>query len=302
MNSIVGIQDHSGSKYLRRIRSPINNQTTIVDAYAMIVACDVKNPGVQHALKKLLYSGLRGKGDAIQDIKESIDALYRAIEIENGLIADEIEQSAKSNEGCVSGRCPPRKPLAPFMKEAIKKVANELVGKAFTDKTPSTAEVLFRETCTKGKFEIEPQDAIKLIEQTQSPIVIELYEKEWIHFKVGTMAPLPIDPPKQEEVGKTKEEPTTRENYTVPTEPSWIVVREHNNESPPRIIGHKVVWNVRDGFGVFPTAEKLHPELCSVFIVGKNSTSQDDSWKRSLDIAELLNKLDSKGLGISPQE
>ncbi len=35
---------------------------------------------MQHAIKKLLCSGIRGKGSAVQDLTESIDAIKRAIE------------------------------------------------------------------------------------------------------------------------------------------------------------------------------------------------------------------------------
>ena len=74
------IKDHSGNKYIRTIRSCINNDTIQVDCYAIINACEIKDPAIQHALKKLLYSGIRGKGDLIQDLTEAQDAISRAIE------------------------------------------------------------------------------------------------------------------------------------------------------------------------------------------------------------------------------
>lgn len=54
----------------------------MVDVYAVLEAFDVRCPAVQHAVKKLLCAGLRDKGSRIQDISESIDALYRAVEME----------------------------------------------------------------------------------------------------------------------------------------------------------------------------------------------------------------------------
>jgi hypothetical protein len=68
---------HSGSKYLRDVQL-IGGK---IDVYAVLVAFDVACPARQHAIKKLLCAGLRGKGDELQDLRESIDAVKRAIEI-----------------------------------------------------------------------------------------------------------------------------------------------------------------------------------------------------------------------------
>jgi hypothetical protein len=69
--------NHSGSKYLRTIQL-IEGK---VDVYAMLVAFDVRCPARQHAIKKLLCAGLRGKGDELQDLHEAGDAVRRAIQI-----------------------------------------------------------------------------------------------------------------------------------------------------------------------------------------------------------------------------
>ena len=53
-----------------------------IDVYDVLVAFNVTCPARQHAIKKLLCSGIRGKGDAIQDLRESIQAVERAIELE----------------------------------------------------------------------------------------------------------------------------------------------------------------------------------------------------------------------------
>jgi hypothetical protein len=69
--------NHSGSKYLRTIQL-IEGK---VDVYAVLVAFGVSCPARQHAIKKLLCAGLRGKGDELQDLHEAGDAVDRAIQI-----------------------------------------------------------------------------------------------------------------------------------------------------------------------------------------------------------------------------
>lgn len=71
--------NQSGSKYLREMRCSVNGR---VDVYAVLDAFDVVCPARQHAIKKLLCSGIRGKGDVIQDLKEARDAVDRAIQME----------------------------------------------------------------------------------------------------------------------------------------------------------------------------------------------------------------------------
>ena len=70
--------NESGSKYLRPVKAAINGH---IDVYAVLLTFDVQCPARQHAIKKLLCSGLRGKGDALQDLKEARDAIDRAIQI-----------------------------------------------------------------------------------------------------------------------------------------------------------------------------------------------------------------------------
>ena len=73
--------EHSGSKYRRRIDG-IDGGTTVVDVYCVLEAFEVTCPARQHAIKKLLCAGLRGKGSAVQDLTEAMDAMTRAIEME----------------------------------------------------------------------------------------------------------------------------------------------------------------------------------------------------------------------------
>lgn len=72
----------SGSKYLRDIQGAVNGKQ---DVYSVLVTFDVTCPARQHAIKKLLCSGIRGKGNVIQDLKEARDAVDRAIQIEESL-------------------------------------------------------------------------------------------------------------------------------------------------------------------------------------------------------------------------
>ena len=78
MNMTTAEFSHSGSKYLRRIQIIGHDQ---VDVYAVLDAFNVTCPARQHAIKKLLCAGLRGKADETQDIEEARDAVDRAIQM-----------------------------------------------------------------------------------------------------------------------------------------------------------------------------------------------------------------------------
>lgn len=69
----------SGSKYLRPI---VVTDDGKVDVYAVLDAFAVTCPARQHAVKKLLCSGIRGKASAIQDLSEARDAIDRAIQLQ----------------------------------------------------------------------------------------------------------------------------------------------------------------------------------------------------------------------------
>lgn len=73
----------SGNKYHRKIHSveDIDGFTT-ADVYSVLDAFQVTCPARQHAIKKLLCSGIRGKGDTMQDLTEARDAVDRAIVLE----------------------------------------------------------------------------------------------------------------------------------------------------------------------------------------------------------------------------
>lgn len=69
----------SGSKYLRSVPCSLLGR---VDEYAVLDAFDVTCPARQHAIKKLLCSGIRGKADTMQDLREARDAIDRAIQMQ----------------------------------------------------------------------------------------------------------------------------------------------------------------------------------------------------------------------------
>lgn len=74
--------EHSGNKYHRTIYGLrcAGGGEIVVDIYAVLQAYPTGHPGLDHAAKKILCAGIRGKGSRVQDLKEARDALDRAIE------------------------------------------------------------------------------------------------------------------------------------------------------------------------------------------------------------------------------
>lgn len=75
----IHFEDKKTNKYLRPIKT--SNEGTI-DVYDVLEIFEVKCPARQHAVKKLLCAGIRGKGDTLQDLEETAGAIQRAIELE----------------------------------------------------------------------------------------------------------------------------------------------------------------------------------------------------------------------------
>lgn len=67
-------------KKLNKYQREINGAPA--DVYDVLVAFNVTNPAVQHAIKKLLMPGERGHKDKVQDLIEAYQSIDRAIEIE----------------------------------------------------------------------------------------------------------------------------------------------------------------------------------------------------------------------------
>jgi hypothetical protein len=68
------------NKYERELTDRFSN-TCIVDVYDVLVAFNVTCPATQHAVKKLLCTGIRGHKDSSQDLIEAKESITRAIEL-----------------------------------------------------------------------------------------------------------------------------------------------------------------------------------------------------------------------------
>lgn len=64
------------NKYNRSVTGLDGTKTTI-DIYRVLVAFEVTAPEIQHAAKKILCAGIRGKGNEAQDIDEAILSLQK---------------------------------------------------------------------------------------------------------------------------------------------------------------------------------------------------------------------------------
>ena len=70
----------SANKYEREISDRQGNSAT-VDVYDVLKAFEVTCPATQHAVKKLLCSGIRGHKDLSTDLIEAKESIVRAIEL-----------------------------------------------------------------------------------------------------------------------------------------------------------------------------------------------------------------------------
>ena len=75
----------AGSKYKRQICQTLPEghagASVVVDVYDVLRAWDVRDPAIQHAIKKLLQPGQRGSKSAVQDLREAIGSIERAIQL-----------------------------------------------------------------------------------------------------------------------------------------------------------------------------------------------------------------------------
>lgn len=77
----ISIKEHEGNKYLKKINDACTGKVIgMVDVYEVLLAFNVTDPGLQHAIKKLLCAGLRGKGNLQQDLVGAIAAINRSID------------------------------------------------------------------------------------------------------------------------------------------------------------------------------------------------------------------------------
>lgn len=73
------------NKYRRLIKTVATQSSTVkvtADVYDILEAWNVSCPATQHAIKKLLQPGARGHKDTLQDLREAIASIERAIELE----------------------------------------------------------------------------------------------------------------------------------------------------------------------------------------------------------------------------
>lgn len=68
------------SKYNRQIVG-LDGRVTTIDVYRVLDAFQVIDPATQHAIKKMLCTGLRGHKDYLTDIDDSIESLQKAKEL-----------------------------------------------------------------------------------------------------------------------------------------------------------------------------------------------------------------------------
>lgn len=82
MPKLDPIKDQGRTKYDRLIIPKATDLAgCYVDVYDVLLAFNVTCPARQHAIKKLLCAGIRGKGNEVQDLEESIVAINRSIVI-----------------------------------------------------------------------------------------------------------------------------------------------------------------------------------------------------------------------------
>lgn len=93
----------SGSKYLRPVTCAIDGQA---DVYAVLDAFGVTCPARQHAIKKLLCAGLRGKASEQQDLAEARDAVDRAMQMQVARVQGAVVATESVLlTGCLGGLC-----------------------------------------------------------------------------------------------------------------------------------------------------------------------------------------------------
>ena len=80
------------SKYNREIIG-IDGTVTTVDVYRVIDAFGVSDPATQHAIKKMLCTGLRGHKDYLTDLNDSIESLQKAKDL---YVQRMVSESSKS--------------------------------------------------------------------------------------------------------------------------------------------------------------------------------------------------------------
>lgn len=87
------------NKYQREIKPGV-----FVDVYDVLNAWDVRNPALQHLIKKALAVGQRGHKDAAEDLQDIVDSSVRAQEL-GVIVAAECEHVWVQNIGDKYSKC-----------------------------------------------------------------------------------------------------------------------------------------------------------------------------------------------------
>ncbi len=103
------------SKYTREITQTLADEdqgfTIDVDVYDVLRAFDVTDPAIQHAVKKLLCTGIRGHKDSRQDLEEAIQSIERALDVVK--VEEKLAAFADESQPVTSDN-PPQSPVCPF--------------------------------------------------------------------------------------------------------------------------------------------------------------------------------------------
>jgi hypothetical protein len=86
---------NSGNKYHRMIHTVNGSPAGLVDVYSVLKAFNVTCPARQHAIKKLLCAGIRGKADERQDLEEARDAIERGLSLTKEHTKENTKDKAK---------------------------------------------------------------------------------------------------------------------------------------------------------------------------------------------------------------
>ena len=79
------VEHDKKNKYSRKIKTiSLGNvdHAIYADVYDVLTAFEVVNPAMAHAVKKMLAPGQRGAKGTIQDMREAVESIERAIELE----------------------------------------------------------------------------------------------------------------------------------------------------------------------------------------------------------------------------
>lgn len=90
----------SNNKYQREIKPGV-----FVDVYDVLKAWDVRNPALQHLIKKALAVGQRGHKDAAEDLQDIVDSAVRAQELDGPPATSKCKSRSDHSYDVVSGKC-----------------------------------------------------------------------------------------------------------------------------------------------------------------------------------------------------